>query len=191
MRQNTLRVSGFTLIELIIVIVILGILSVVAAPRFIDISSDARASAIESLTASVKSFDKLVYSKSLILGIQNNNHNSNEADQDLQGGFFLGNDFIHTAFGHPWLFNESTIRNVINADVEFQSGNSKFTVCEYDGEFCAIKFSSGGLNGVAAYTGSAIAFYFSGDNVNANCFAYYIFDTDVNDVRIGNNISGC
>lgn len=37
MKQN-----GFTLIELIIVIVILGILSIVAAPKFINIVSDAR-----------------------------------------------------------------------------------------------------------------------------------------------------
>ena len=191
MKQNLARLSGFTLIELIIVIVILGILSVVAAPRFMNIASDARTSAIESLTGSISSFDKLVYSKSLILGIQNNDHNSNEADQDLQGGFFLGTDFIHTVYGHPWIFNENTIKNVLDSDVEFQSGNSKFTVCEYEGEFCAIRFPSGGLNGVAAYTGTAIAFYFPGDNVNANCFAYYIFDTDDNDVRIGNNISGC
>ena len=63
--------------------------------------------------------------------------------------------------------------------------------CEYGGEFCAIRFPSGGLNGVGAYTGTAIAFYFPGDNVNANCFAYYIFDTDDKDVRIGNNTSGC
>ena len=47
--------KGFTLIELIIVIVVLGILSVVAAPRFIDISSDAKAAKVESLAASIKS----------------------------------------------------------------------------------------------------------------------------------------
>jgi MSHA pilin protein MshA len=34
--------TGFTLIELVVVIVILGVLSVIAAPRFINLSSDAK-----------------------------------------------------------------------------------------------------------------------------------------------------
>lgn len=40
--------SGFTLIELVIVIALLGILSAVAVPRFIDLSEEAHKSAVSS-----------------------------------------------------------------------------------------------------------------------------------------------
>jgi prepilin-type N-terminal cleavage/methylation domain-containing protein len=47
--------TGFTLIELIIVIVILGILAVTAAPKFIDITADARLSVLDSTKAALES----------------------------------------------------------------------------------------------------------------------------------------
>ena len=57
---------GFTLIELIVVIVILGILAAVAAPKFMDLQGDAKASAIKGMEAALKSMDQLVYSKAVI-----------------------------------------------------------------------------------------------------------------------------
>ncbi|MGR5118155.1 type II secretion system protein [Vibrio astriarenae] len=50
----------FTLIELVVVIVILGILAVVAAPRFLNIQSDARIKTIESVIGAFISAQDMV-----------------------------------------------------------------------------------------------------------------------------------
>ncbi|QYJ82825.1 prepilin-type N-terminal cleavage/methylation domain-containing protein [Shewanella rhizosphaerae] len=60
--------KGFTLIELVVVIIILGILAVTAAPKFINLQSDARKSTVSGLEATIKGADSLVHSKSLIAG---------------------------------------------------------------------------------------------------------------------------
>ena len=62
------RQSGFTLIELVVVIVILGILAATAAPKFMNLQSDARISALNGMKASVKSASAMIYSKAILAG---------------------------------------------------------------------------------------------------------------------------
>jgi MSHA pilin protein MshA len=68
--------QGFTLIELIIVIVILGILAVTASPKFLDLTSDARISTVDGIRGNVSGAANVVYSKAIIDGFTSTDDSS-------------------------------------------------------------------------------------------------------------------
>lgn len=56
-----MKQQGFTLIELVVVIVILGILAVAAAPKFIDLSAEAETAALDGVVGAVNSASAVNY----------------------------------------------------------------------------------------------------------------------------------
>lgn len=62
--------QGFTLVELVIVIVILGILAVTAAPKFLNLAGDAKGGTLNAVKASLQSANAVVYSKAVLAGNQ-------------------------------------------------------------------------------------------------------------------------
>ena len=85
------RNSGFTLIELVIVIIVLGILAATAVPKFINLQDDAKAAAIKGAEAAINSAANIVYSKAAIDGIET------LASQKLT----VAGDTVYINYGYP------------------------------------------------------------------------------------------
>ena len=113
--------SGFTLIELIVVIVILGILAVSAAPRFINLQSDARAATLNAMMGAVKSANSLILGKAVIHGV-----NTKYSEKEAGGtGNWTGDYSVDNCvnIGQMWVYlkyayiDRNSVAFIIDSDI--------------------------------------------------------------------------
>lgn len=98
--------AGFTLIELVIVIIILGILAVTAAPKFLNLQDDAKAAAAQGVQAAVSSSAQLVYSKAALEGIERQASGSIDSSDGTS---------IDVVYGYP-AATDAGIKNAVTID---------------------------------------------------------------------------
>jgi MSHA pilin protein MshA len=159
------RLKGFTLIELILVIVILGILASVAAPKFVNLSGAATESKLRALQGVIKSANILVFSKAAI-----ENKRVGSTTIDVNGIPIAITD------GYAASRWEASIRHLINlSEQPFTSDLDTVCTTEWCGVGTQVSITEGVTVTPPAFISKIVP---QGYTINSRCSVYYVHNAD-------------
>jgi MSHA pilin protein MshA len=163
--------QGFTLIELIVTLVVMGIMSVIAIPRFFDFSIDAKVAALKGVEASLTTAVRNIQAKANI-----------EGQTRVTAGGGGGTSFNFDGLTLT-IYNQGVPREIwVNGFEQLLVGDFTFigrgptqldTECT-SAEFCVVDNLR--MNTIiSGKSGYGILFFPKGYTLNDMCFTYYAF----------------